>query len=187
MEKRTLKNHVQYVLIWLLFIWVACLLSIVVDMLLVKLITPITGELSYGVGAIFHAVSMAIGTAIPIAAISYLIAYHLGEFSPAYSFAEGSFALLLHLGVGLLLGFPVWITGGVKWLAGVLCYGTRLHGGAYLDKVTLWHYLLSFLIYALFYLAVKFVAGDLGRRARIRLRIELTGSPIKPTERDRMD
>ena len=184
MQKRSLKEQVQYTLIWLLFIWVSCLISIAVDALLCKIIGGFVGDASYYVGAIIHVVTMAIGTSIPLAAISYMIAFHLGEFSPVDSLIEGGFASVLHLGVGVLLGFPVWITGGVKWLAGILEYGDRLYGAQYMKDIALRNYLLAFLLYAVFYLVVKYISGYLGRHNRIKQRIELTGSPIPPSQRD---
>ena len=184
MRERSFKEQVQYTLIWLLFIWVSCLLSIAVDALLVKIITGITGEVSYYAGAIIHVVTMIIGAGLPLAAISYMIAFHLGEFSPLYSVIEGGLASVLHLGVGILLGFPVWITGGVKWLAGLLEYGDRLYGSQYMQDIALRHYLLAFLIFAAVYLVIKYVSGYLGRHYRIKQRIELTGSPIPPSQRD---
>ena len=184
MQKRTFKEQLQYVLIWLFFIWASCLISIAVDGLLVKMITGFTGEVSYHIGAIIHTIAMILGAAVPLAAISYMIAFHLGDFSPLNSVIEGCFAAVLHLGVGILLGFPVWITGGVKWLAGVIEYGDRLYGSQYMQDIALRNYLLAFLIFTVVYLVIKYVFGYLGRYYRIKQRIELTGSPIPPSQRD---
>ena len=183
-NKRTFRENLQYVLIWLLFIWVSCLVSILIDLLLVKLVTSIVGDISYMTGAVLHVVFMALGAAAPLGAISYLISYHLGEFSSVYSAVEGIAALILQLLCGLLLGFPVWITGGVKGLAGLMEYGSRLFGDSNMNDIALRYYLLAFLLFGVFYLIVKYVCGFLGRHQRIKLRIELTGSPVKPTERD---
>ena len=183
-QKRTLKEQLQYVLIWLFFIWVSCLISIAVDALLVKIITGFIGEVSYFIGAIIHVITMIIGAGLPLAAISYMIAFHLGDFSPLNSVIEGSVAAVLHLGVGILLGFPVWITGGVKWLAGAIEYGDRLYGSQYMKDIALRNYLLAFLIFTVVYLVIKYVFGYLGRYYRIKQRIELTGSPIPPSKRD---
>ena len=184
MQKRTFKEHLQYVLIWLFFIWASCLISIAVDGLLVKMITGFTGEVSYHIGAIIHTITMILGAAVPLAAISYMIAFHLGDFSSLNSVIEGSIAAVLHLGIGILLGFPVWITGGVKWLAGVIEYGDRLYGSQYMQDIALRNYLLAFLIFTVVYLVIKYVFGYLGRYYRIKQRIELTGSPVPPSQRD---
>ena len=182
MEKRTFREHLQYVLLWLLFIWISCLCAVVIDLLLMKIISSIV-VLSFRVEAVLHVICMLIGTSIPLGAISYMISYHLGAFSFAYSTVEGGLALILQGLVGFLLAFPVWITGGVKWLAGLLEYGKRLYLIEDLDDIALRYYLLAFFAFGLFYMAVKTILGLVGKRNRIKFRTELTGSPIKPTER----
>ena len=46
MQKRSFKEQVQYTLIWRLFIWVSCLISIAVDALLCKIIGGFVGDAS---------------------------------------------------------------------------------------------------------------------------------------------
>lgn len=168
---------------WLFFVWVSSLLAILIDLLVVKIIGSIV-SLSFKDTAIIHLVTMMLGAAAPLGAVSYLISHHLGEFSLLDSTLEGTLALVMQALVGILLGFPVWITGGVKWLAGFLQYGNRFYGFDVKDSLDLKSYLLAFLVFSVFYLAVKTVLGYVGKTVRIRERIELTGSPIKPTERD---
>lgn len=186
MKKRTIKEQVQYALLWFVFIWVSCLISILIDLLLVRLLSGFI-QVSYMVEAIIHTVCMALGTAAPLAAVSYLISYHLGEFSSLNSSLEGALGLLPQLLLGILLEFPVWVTGGVKWLAGLIDYGTDLYTHKQLSDISLTSYLLAFLLFGLFYVAVKYFFGFIGRDTRIRHRIELTGSPVKPSEKDRTD
>ena len=186
MKKRTIKEQVQYALLWFVFIWVSCLISILIDLLLVRLLSGFI-QVSYMAEAIIHTVFMALGTAAPLAAVSYLISYHLGEFSSLNSALEGGIALLPQLLLGVLLGFPVWITGGVKWLAGLVEYGSGLYSIEQLSDISLTSYLIAFLLFGALYIAVKYFAGFIGRDTRIRHRIELTGSPIKPTEKDNTD
>lgn len=183
MKKRTLKEQIQYALLWFVFIWVSCLVSILIDLLIVRLLSGFI-HVSYMTEAIIHVVCMALGTAVPLVAVSYLISYHLGEFSGFYSTLEGGLALIPLLGLGFLLGFPKWITGGVKWLAGLIEYGSGLYSFKQLSDISLTSYLISFLLFGAFYLSIKYFSGFIGRDARIRHRIELTGSPIKPSERE---
>lgn len=185
-QTRTVREQLQYALLWLLFIWVSCLCAILVDALFLKIVTSIV-KTTFVTEAILHVIATAIGTAAPLAAISYLIAYHLGEFSGLYSALEGVLALAFLLPFGILLGFPSWITGGVRWLAGLMEYGTHFYDTDQLSDMSLLTYLLAFLIFGIFYLVVKYCFGVLGRNRRIKARIELTGSPIKPTERDNND
>ncbi len=182
-NKRTFKEQIQYALLWFVFIWVSCLLSILVDILVIKLLSGFV-YVSYTTEAIIHVVCMLLGAAAPLAAVSYLISYHLGEFSPLYSTLECALALIPQLLLGLLLRFPTWITGGVKWLSGVIEYGSGLYKYEQLSETSLGSCLLSFVIFGAIYIAVKYFFGYLGRDIRIRHRIELTGSPVKPSERD---
>ena len=178
---RSFKEHVQYILLWLFFIWVSCLCAILMDLLLVKIVTSIVA-VSYPVEVAIHTIVYLLGTSVPLAAISYLIAYHLGGFSPAYSVIEWAGASVLLLPFGILLGFPVWITGGVKWLAGLIEYGSKLYDADTLKDVALTNYLLAFVLFAAFYLIVKIVFSYVGKSARIRNRIALTGSASNPCE-----
>lgn len=186
MKKRTPKEQVQYALLWFVFIWVSCFVSILIDLLIVRLLSGFI-YVSYMTEAIIHVVCMALGTAAPLAAISYLISYHLGEFSSLYSALEGGLALLPQLALAVLLGFPAWVTGGVKWLAGLFEYGSKLYDSSQLSDISLTSYLLAFLLFGGFYIVVKYFAGFIGRDTRIRHRIELTGSPVKQTGGDHTD
>ena len=183
MTKRSVKEQIKYAFLWLFFIWISCLLSILIDLLVMKIVTSIV-VISFRTEAIIHLVVMMLGAAAPLGAVSYLISHHIGEFSLLDSMLEGVPALLLHTLAGFLLGFPVWISGGVKWLAGFFQYGNRFNGFDPHGDLDLVAYLLAALVFAVFYLVVKTVLGYVGRTVRIRQRIELTGSPVKPTERD---
>jgi len=172
MQKRAFREWIGYVLLWLCFFWVSCLCALLIDLLILKIVKTIV-VLPFEVEAILHVITMLVGAAIPLSAISYMISFHLAEFSLLHSTAEGAVAAVLHLLVGFLLGFPVWITGGVKWLAGLMEYGTRLYHAETLNDVALRYYLLSFVVFLLFYLAVKTAFGVLGKRNRIRQRKEM--------------
>lgn len=180
--KRTAKEQLQFILLWLLFFWVSALCALLIDLLVTRIVTSIV-VIAFDVEAIVHVVTYLIGTAIPIAAISYLISYHLADFSPLDSTAEGLGALVLHLLVGLLLGFPTWVTGGVRWLAGLLEYGGRLYGVDQLGDVALTWYLVAFVLFAVLLMVVKTVSGIVGKNLRIRSRIALTGSAKAPSDR----
>lgn len=173
-------------LLWLFFIWVSCLCSLLIDFTVTKIITGIV-VLSFDAEAVLHVIAMAIGAAIPLGAISYMILYHLGEFSGVDSSLEGVSALLLQAVVALFLGFPTWVSGGVRWLAGLMEYGIRLYHIDQLDDLLLQNYLIAFLIFGAFYMAVKTCFGILGKKIRIRNRIELTGSAEKFTDHESND
>ena len=179
MKNRTLKEQLQYVLVWLFFLWVSCLCGLLIDLLAITVIKSIV-VISFELEAILHVIVYLLGTAVPFAAISYLISYHLADFSPLYSTLEGIGACILQAMAGLLLGFPVWITGGVKWLAGLFEYGKRLYNADLLADIKLTNFLLSFLIFSVFHLTVKTVSGIVGKNLRIRNRIALTGSAHVP-------
>ena len=170
-------------LLWLFFLWVSCLCALLIDLLVTTIVTSIV-VISFETGAIIHTVTYFLATAIPLAAISYMISYHLASFSPLTSAIELLGATVFQGLVAILLGFPVWITGGVKWLAGVMEYGKRLYDADMLSDIALTYYLIAFLVFTVFYLTVKTVAGIVGKTLRIRHRIELTGSPIPLTECD---
>lgn len=183
MKKRTLKEQMQYVLVWLFFLWVSCLCALLIDLLVLTIVKSIA-VISFELEAILHIIVYLIGAAVPFAAISYLISYHLAAFSPLYSTLEGIGACFLQAMAGLLFGFPVWITGGVKWLGGLLEYGKRLYNADLLSDITLTKLLISFLIFSIALLAVKTVAGIVGKNLRIRNRIALTGSANVPGRED---
>ena len=178
-NRRSFKEQMQYVLLWLFFIWVSCLCAVLIDLLLVKIVTTIV-SVSYPVRAVLHVIFYLLGASAPIAAISYLISYHLGSFSLGNSLLEGLLASVLHLLAGILLVFPSWITGGVRWLAGLFEYGNRLYGADTMQDITLTNYLVAFAIFAVFYTAMKTVFALIGKSVRIRHRIALTGSPADP-------
>ena len=182
-NKRTLREQIQYAFLWFIFIWVSCLLSILIDYLIIRLLSGFV-HVTYMGEAIIHVICMMLGTAAPLAAVSYLISYHLGEFSPLYSAVEGALALIPQLLLGLLLRFPLWITGGVKWLSGLIDFGSGLYKHEQLTETSLGSCLLSFLVFGGVYLVIKYFFGYLGRDMRIRRRIELTGSPLKLSERN---
>lgn len=185
-SKRTIREQVQYALLWFIFIWVSCLLSILIDLMIIRLLSGFI-YVSYMGEAIIHVICMMLGTAAPLAAISYLISYHLGEFSPFYSALEGALALIPQLLLGVLLRFPLWITGGVRWLSGLIDFGSRLYKREQLTETSFNSCLISFFVFGVVYLAIKYFFGYLGRDVRIRHRIELTGSPVKPSERDQKE
>lgn len=175
MQKRSFREWVKYTFIWLFFFWVSALCAVAIDLMVMKIIGTIV-VIPFEVEVILHIATMLVGAGIPIGAISYLISFHLADFSLLSSSVEGVTASLLHFPLGMLLGFPIWITGGVKWLAALLEYGSRLYHADAMKDVALRYYALAFLIFTVFFLLVKTAFGILGKKLRIRQRDALMAS-----------
>ena len=175
MQKRSFREWTAYTFLWLFFFWVSALCAVVIDLMLMKIVETIV-VVPFEVEVILHIAFMLVGAAIPIGAISYLISFHLADFHAVSSSVEGFAASLLHFFLGFLLGFPIWITGGVKWLAALLEYGRHLYHIDTMKDIALRYYALAFLLFTLFFLAVKIVLGILGKTLRIRQREALMAS-----------
>jgi hypothetical protein len=181
MKKRTFKEQMQYIFLWLFFLWVSCLCALLIDLLVLTVVKSIV-VVPFEIEAILHVIVYMIGTAIPFAAISYMISYHLADFSLWNSLLEGLGAVLFQALAAVLFGFPVWISGGAKWLGGLMEYGKRLYNAKLLSDISLTNLFISFIIFSVTLLAVKLVAGMIGKNLRIRNRIALTGSPNVPSD-----
>lgn len=178
--KRGMKEYAQNVLIWAFIFWIACLVSLLIDWLLIQVITGFIRGIPLYNAAVMHTVFMGCGAAVVIFGVSYFISYHDAAPRFGQAIADSAGAGVLQLILSVLLGFRTWVSGGVIWLAGIFDYGKELVNIGDLRQISISCALLSFFLFFLVNLAAKLLGSYLGYRKRIRIRIELTGSDQSP-------
>ena len=158
---------------------VSILISCVVIMLAESLLTRILGSmfvLKPFALCIIRAIVYTIGVTALMGIMAYREGYRAGYSSALETAISGTIAFVAHFFFALLFSFEAFAAGGVKFIASLVKFGSKLNLKSFSGTLSPLDSVPYFFLFAALYIAVMIVCGKLGARARLKSRKELTGS-----------
>ena len=132
-------------------------------------------EVDFFVGSVVHMAVLFLVFFGLLAFLAYKGGYREGVFDSAETLMSVSVASLVHFLLGLLLSFTPWLFGAVRDASGFFSMGVNYNDASRVDEIPFALLCVMGVAMELLSVAISFVAGKVGVRARLRDRDELMG------------
>lgn len=172
-----IKNLALNLPIYFLYIFGSCILVMLAEALLVSVIEKFVA-LPYSVLTIIRIVIYTPGVTAILAVLGYYEGYREGVCPLGETIGGGVLATVLHLLFAMLFKFQGFVSGGVRFTAGLLHNGMDITYESLINKTPYGLFLLVFVGYAAVYLVALTVAKYFGAQKRVMDRADLRKSEI---------
>ena len=172
-----IKNLALNLPIYFLYIFGSCILVMLAEALLVSVIEKFV-VLPYSVLTIIRIVIYTPGVTAILAVLGYYEGYREGVCPLGETVGGGVLATVLHLLFAMLFKFQGFVSGGVRFTAGLLHNGMDITYESLINKTPYGLFLLVFVGYAAVYLVALTVAKYFGAQKRVMDRADLRKSEI---------
>ena len=172
-----IKNLALNLPIYFLYIFGSCILVMLAEALLVSVIEKFV-VLPYSVLTIIRIVIYTPGVTAILAVLGYYEGYREGVCPLGETIGGGVLATVLHLLFAMLFKFQGFVSGGVRFTAGLLHNGMGITYDSLINKTPYGLFLLVFVGYAAVYLVALTVAKYFGAQKRVMDRADLRKSEI---------
>jgi len=176
MEYPMKKQYFSDALVYGICMIAAALLNLAVSGLIVKIVTLLIAP-EFFVLAIVRAVVGFLTGAVVLGLVIGCEGYKSVSFSAKQITVSVLIASVGHFLLSFLLRFYPFVSGGTRYLGGLLEHGSDFDGFAAVADVALWAYIAAFWIIKLGELVLCLVAGKCGMKARIKSRESIDGYP----------
>ena len=167
-----IKNVALNLLVYFLYMFGACILVMLVESLLISIIEKFVA-LPYPILTIIRIVIYSAGVTALMAVLGYFEGYRETECPVGETLVSGFLASLLHLIFAMLFKFQAFVSGAVRFTAGLIYNGWDITYDSLINETPYAMFLLVFVAYGLLYTAVLTVSKYLGAQKRIMDRAEL--------------
>lgn len=167
-----IKNVALNLLVYFLYMFGACILVMLVESLLISIIEKFVA-LPYPILTIIRIVIYSAGVTALMAVLGYFEGYRETECPVGETLVSGFLASLLHLIFAMLFKFHGFVSGAVRFTAGLLHNGWDITYDSLINKTPYGLFLLVFVAYALIYVGALTVAKYFGTQKRIIDRADL--------------
>ena len=167
-----IKNAALNLPIYFLYMFGSCVLVMLAEALLVSVIEKFVG-LPYPVLTIIRIVIYTAGVTAVMAVLGYYEGYREGVCADAETIVGGVLATVLHLLFAMLFKFQGFVSGGVRFTAGLIHNGMDITYDSLINKTPYGMFLLVFVAYAAVYLIALTVAKYFGAQKRVIDRADL--------------
>lgn len=167
-----IKNVGLNLLFYFLYVFGSCILVMLVEALLISVIEKFVA-LPYPVLTIIRIVIYTAGVPALLAVLGYFEGYREAECPVGETLVSGALASVLHLIFAMLFKFHGFVSGAVRFTAGLLYNGWDVTYDSLINKTPYSFFLLTFLGYALLYMGVLTVAKYFGAQKRVIDRADL--------------
>lgn len=168
-------------LLYLLYMFGGCIAVMVVESLLVYIVSRFV-IIPYPALTILRLVIYTLGVPAVLAGIGYIEGYREGVPATKETVVGGILAMVLHVLFALLFSFQAFVTGGVRFAAGLLRHGMDLTDELLNTETPTGLFLLMFALYGAIYVTALCVSRYLGAQNRIISRAELRRGEISENE-----
>ena len=172
-----IKNLALNLPIYFLYIFGSCILVMLAEALLVSVIEKFV-VLPYSVLTIIRIVIYTPGVTAILAVLGYYEGYREGACPLGETVGGGILATVLHLLFAMLFKFQGFVSGGVRFTAGLLHNGMGITYDSLIDETPYGLFLLVFVAYAAVYLVALTVAKYFGAQKRVMDRADLRKNEI---------
>ena len=159
-------------LLYLLYMFGGCIAVMVVESLLVYIVSRFV-IIPYPALTILRLVIYTLGVPAVLAGIGYVEGYREGVPATKETVVGGVLAMVLHVLFALLFSFQAFVTGGVRFAAGLLRHGMDLTDELLNTETPTGLFLLMFALYGAIYVTALCVSRYLGAQNRIISRAAL--------------
>ena len=172
-----IKNLALNLPIYFLYIFGSCILVMLAEALLVSVIEKFV-VLPYSVLTIIRIVIYTPGVTAILAVLGYYEGYREGACPLGETVGGGILATVLHLLFAMLFKFQGFVSGGVRFTAGLLHNGMGITYDSLINETPYGLFLLVFVAYAAVYLVALTVAKYFGAQKRVMDRADLRKNEI---------
>lgn len=166
-------------LIYLLSMLFVCLVCMCAEILLVKIV-DVCVAIDYFALCIVRTVIYTVGVNATLSAIAYRDGYKNAKCSVIGTFISCLLASVIHFLFSLLFGFEAFCAGGVRFIAGLVHFGSSLSDSSMIAGLHPADFVAVFFINSLVYCILMTVFKKIGERRRLIDRKQLTGSDASP-------
>ena len=172
-----LRNAALNLLVYFLYIFGSCVLVMLAEALFVSVIEKFA-VIPYLALTIIRIVIYTPGVTAILAVLGYYEGYREGVCPLGETIGGGVLATVLHLLFAMLFKFQGFVSGGVRFTAGLLHNGMDITYESLINKTPYGLFLLVFVGYAAVYLVALTVAKYFGAQKRVMDRADLRKSEI---------
>ncbi len=165
--------------IYFLYTFGSCILVMLAEALLISVIEKFVA-LPYPVLTIIRIVIYTVGVPSILAVLGYFEGYREGVCPIGETVISGILASVLHLLFAMLFKFQGFVSGGVRFTAGLLHNGMDITYDSLINETPYGMFLFVFVVYAAVYFTALIIAKYFGAQKRVIDRAELRKH--EPTE-----
>ncbi len=170
-----LQNTAVNSLLYLLYMFGGCIAVMVVETLFVFIISKFV-VLSYPALTIIRLTLYALGVPAIMTGVGYIEGYREASPDVAETVVGGVVAMVFHLLLALLFKFEAFVSGGVRFAAGLIRHGMGITDELLTSETPTDLFLAMFVLFGAVYITVLTVARCVGAKRRIISRAELRES-----------
>ncbi len=159
-------------LLYFLYMFGSCVIVMLVESMLVFFIDKFV-PISYPVLTVIRIVIYTLGVTALMAVIGYYEGYREGHCSIAETIVSGVAAMIPHLLLSMLFKFQDFVSGAVRFTAGLLYNGWSITFDSLINQTPYSLFLAIFAVYGLIYIGALTIAKYFGAQKRIVDRAEL--------------
>ena len=176
-----IKNIALDLLIYFLYFLGSCILVMLAEALLVSIIEKFVA-IPYPVLTVIRIVIYTAGVPALLGCLGYFEGYREAACSVPETVISGLLASVLHLIFAMLFQFQAFVSGSVRFTAGLLHNGWKITYDSLINATPYSLFLLTFAVYSLLYICVLTIAKYLGTQKRVIDRAELRRGEDASTE-----
>ncbi len=176
-----IKNIALDFLVYFLYLLGSCILVMLAEALLVSVIEKFVA-IPYPVLTVIRIVIYTAGVPTILGFLGYFEGYRESFCSVPETVVSGVLASVLHLLFAMLFKFQAFVSGSVRFTAGLLHNGWKITYDSLINKTPYGLFLLTFVGYSLLYIGVLTIAKYLGTQKRIIDRAELRRGEASDSE-----
>ena len=167
-----LRNAALNLLVYFLYIFGSCVLVMLAEALFVSVIEKFA-VIPYLALTIIRIVIYTAGVPAILGVLGYYEGYREAACATVDTIVGGILASVLHLIFSMLFKFESFVSGAVRFTAGLLANGRTITYDALINKTPYAMFLLVFAVYGMLYIGVLTVTKYFGAQKRIIDRAEL--------------
>lgn len=166
------KNIGINILFYFLYAFASCFIVMLIEALFTNVVEKFVA-LPYPVLTVIRIVIYTAGVPAILAVAGRSEGYREGACSVGATLTSGLLAILPHLLFAMLFKFQAFVSGSVRFTAGLIYNGWGVTYDSLINQTPYYMFLIVFAVYGLLYAAVLTVAKYLGAQKRILDRAEL--------------
>ncbi len=167
-----IKNVGLNLLVYFLYFFGSCILVMLAEALLVVILEKFV-LIPYPVLTVIRIVIYTVGVPALLGVLGYFEGYREAVCSVSEAIVSGCFASVLHLIFAMLFKFEGFVSGSVRFTAGLLHNGWKITYDSLINKTPYSLFLLVFAAYSALYIATLTISKYFGAQKRIIDRGEL--------------
>ncbi len=167
-----IKNTAVNSLLYTLYMIGSCLLVMLVESLFIFIINKFA-VIPFLALTVIRLVIYSLGVPTLLAVIGYFEGYREGDPAIGETIGGGALAVLIHFLFAFLFHFQAFVSGGVRFAAGLIKYGTSVKPELLNPDTSVLVDILMFLVYGAVYVGVLTIARYFGAQNRVIDRSEM--------------